>query len=498
MTKKSILMIIAIILLDIIAIGVIPLNLFWLNMPEYITVILTISVVLLNLALWFQNRPKMAAKVILSLVSIVTVLLSLFGAYCNPYWNSLNYRSNYTTSVNDDNMILTRAEALEDLNYAMKYLQKLHPACYHGLPVEVAAQYELSRQRIESCDSVDICTLSQEIEAVFSVLGDGHTFANAGYNEPHYLKYIYEHNQAGDALVKINGMTLDELFQQNSHLISYDAESWGMTWIYNFVSSVEGLRYLGISVEDGVEFTYKSESGQETSFTFVSDDFVTYEEYVEFNQITSNTQEHTPFVYYEIDDENGIAILTLDACYYNEEYRKCLRTMFQEVKERGIQNVAVDLRNNGGGNSLVANEFFRYLDIDSYGEWGCLWRLGIFQIKTDSHITENDRYEEIVFKGNLYLLTSVNSFSSAMEFAEFVKDNHMGTIIGEAPGNDPSGYGDISMFGLPHSGIFIQISTKKWYRLDESLEHQLVEPDIPCDAEEAVEYLYREVNGASE
>lgn len=492
------LLIIAILLLDIIAIGLIPINLFWLNIQEYITAIITVAVILLNALLWFQHKPKKAAKTILSLFSIIAALFSLFGAYCNPYWNSLSFRNNYTFYIRDDNMILTRKEALADFDYAMKYLQKLHPALYHGMPEEVEEQYTLSRQRLESCDTVDLCTLAQEIESVFALLGDAHTHASANYRNQHFLKYIDGHNKAGDILTKINGMTMEELFQNNSYLFSYEAESWGITWIYDYVSSVEGLRYLGINVGDGVEFTYESENGQESSFTYTVEDFVPYEEYVEFNRIESSSQEQTSFVYYEIDVEHNVAVLTLNSCSNNAEYKECLRNMFQEMKDKGIQNVAVDLRNNGGGDSSVANEFFRYLDIDSYREWADIWRLGLFQIKHNARTIENDRYEELVFDGNLYLLTSVYTFSSAMDFAEYVKDNQLGTIIGEASGNDPSSYGDISIFKLPHSGIFMQISTKKWYRIDESREHQLIEPDVSCGAWEAKEYLYRELAAQGE
>lgn len=483
----------ALLLLDILAAGVIPLNLFLLQMPEYITVVIAVGVAVLNILLWFQGKPGKAAKAVLSLISMAAVLFSLFGAYCNPYWNSLSFRSNYSTYIREEKLVLTRSEALADFDFAMKYLRKLHPALYSGMPEEVERQWELSRQRLENCETVDICTLSREIESVFSRLHDAHTHAGALYPTQHYLKYIYGHYQAGDVLTKINGLTLEELFQENAHLISYEAESWGKTWIYSYVSYAEGLEYLGIPVEEGVDFTYEDANGSETSYTYTREDFVTYEEYLEFNHLESDETGEDSFVSYRIDTENSVAVLTLNSCINNEEYRDCLKNMFLEVKHNNLQNVVVDLRYNSGGNSTVANEFFKYLDIRSYREWADLWRLGIFQIRHDARTISNERYRDLVFDGNLYLLTSVDTFSSAMDFAEFVKDNELGTIIGEASGNDPSSYGDISFFTLPNSGIYMQISTKKWYRIDESLEHQLIEPDIPCDAAEAMEYLYREI-----
>ncbi len=118
----------------------------------------------------------------------------------------------------------------------------------------------------------------------------------------------------------------------------------------------------------------------------------------------------------------------------------------------------------------------KYIDVDSYKEWAWDWRLGFFKAAIPQREIENSKYEDLLFRGNLYVLTSVYTFSSAMNFAEYVKDNGIGTIIGEASGNAPDSYGDISVFKLPNSGVIMQISTKKWYRTDN--KSGLIEPDI--------------------
>ena len=59
------------------------------------------------------------------------------------------------------------------------------------------------------------------------------------------------------------------------------------------------------------------------------------------------------------------------ASYEREEYEKTLASFFEEVEKENIQNVVVDLRGNGGGNSWVANEFITYLDVDKYQGCHC-------------------------------------------------------------------------------------------------------------------------------
>ena len=69
---------------------------------------------------------------------------------------------------------------------------------------------------------------------------------------------------------------------------------------------------------------------------------------------------------YIMDARNNLAVFTLTSCVYDEEYCSTVAAFFQRVDSLGIENVIVDLRGNTGGNSLVANEFLRYLDVDQY------------------------------------------------------------------------------------------------------------------------------------
>lgn len=99
-----------------------------------------------------------------------------------------------------------------------------------------------------------------------------------------------------------------------------------------------------------------------------------------------------------------------------------------------------------------------------------------------------------MFNGNVYILTSTYSFSSAMDFAMYISDNHIGTVIGEAPGNKASCYGDALKFKLKNSDLLLNISFKKWYRIDKSNHDEFVEPDIKCKSEDALQTLIEHLN----
>ncbi len=93
------------------------------------------------------------------------------------------------------------------------------------------------------------------------------------------------------------------------------------------------------------------------------------------------------------------------------------------------------------------------------------------------------------------MLTSVHTFSSAMMFAMYIKDNNLGLVVGEASGNNPSSYGDVVQFRLPESRLYMQVSWKKWYRIDESKDGQLIEPDLPVKADDALSYVTELIAG---
>ena len=359
--------------------------------------------------------------------------------------------------------------------------------------MEIQERYDTAVLNLQHSENITVNTLAQEVEGIFSLLGDAHTGIGLNYPDQRYMKYILLHNKAGDSLKGINGQTWEQMLEVYSDRESYEVKDYGIERIRGRVTSMEGLAYLGISVENGIVYNYETESGEKIEQYAEESDFLSYDDYLKFNQIEDNGTEESRFVSYEIDKEHNAAVLTLYSCDYNREYKDTIKNMFQEVKDQGITNIAVDIRNNGGGNSLVANEFLKYIDVDSYKDWAWDWRLGCFMFHIPQKTVQNDKYEDLLFQGNLYLLTSNYTFSSAMNFAQYVKDNSIGKIIGEPSGNAPDSYGDLSCFKLPDSGILIQIFTKKWYRID-NIEG-LIEPDIPCDEWVALDYFYRECQG---
>lgn len=493
MNPKKRLCIIIHVILGLLAIAIVPASVFLMQIPDYMTILLCAAFAISFILCLKIAVRKHGGRIVLAILSLFVIVVSVLGNYCNPYWNSIYLKGNVSWYSQPADTVLTLEEAKEDLEYAMYYLGKLHPAFYESVPLEVQERYDMVLAKMNEMDSISVCELCRNIEYIFSVLRDGHSYVKLNVEEPHYMKDIYHFTEKNCILAAINGIELKDLLRQTQDAYSYEVESWQLRGLKNDLSTLEGLQYIGFSADEGIVYTYESEDGEREDHTYYAEDFLLYDEYVEYNRIEEAQGDDTPFVYYEIDEDKGVAILTLNSCEYNDEYRACVKEMFTEVKEKQICNVAVDLRANGGGDSRVADEFIRYLDVDTWNEGEYEWRFGWFKIPFENNIVENDRYNDLTFEGEVYILTSTNSFSSAMLFPQYVKDNHMGTLIGEAPGNTPNGYGDVAAFKLPNSQLFMQLSTKEFFRVDRNNPSNLVEPDIPCESDDAVNVLYETI-----
>ncbi len=483
------------IIADIIPIALVLLNVWFMdiNMPELLGLLSVLLVIVATVLFFVKGQSGKIAKVLVCIFAVFSMFISILGTYCNPYWNGIMFRTNTNYYSREYNYELSSAEAVEDLEYAMKYLKKLHPELYKEVPETISSQFESVKAKLEERNSITVNELAKEIESIFSILRDGHTYVRGNYEDRRIMKYYRQWISEGYEITAVNGISIEELLEKYSEYYSFEVSSWQWEWLSDDIVTVAGINYLGFDIDEGVEYTLTTEDGQTRTEICYLEDFLPWNEYARFNNIVDEETVKESFVRYEIDAESSLAILFLDECTYNSEYIDCVREMFEVVRDNDIKNVAVDLRYNGGGSDLVVSEFFRYLDIDSYKIASMGWRLGFIYLNLGSGISENEKYEELLFDGDVYLLTSTGTFSSAMMFAEYVKDNNLGTIIGEAPGNNPNGCGEIVCFKLPNSKIFMQISTKRFYRADKESADELVFPDIECSSDIAMEELYRQI-----
>lgn len=462
--------------------ALIPLNIFWANFPEWITVLMSAFFCGGLVAYLIIFKTKLVTKIILPIVFGLLAIICSFLPYMIPYWNSYVFKD-YNGSRLGYNAVISYQSAKEDLNALKNNLERTHPMFKNGLTEEIENAYNVSLNKLQNKDQITVNDLRREIQTVLHLMGDAHTSTYNSYPNDTYLKTIPQKYSQGYDIAAVNGDTVKVIFENAKPYYCYETEDS----INIDLGSLATLDFLGYSEP----FTYKWSDGEnEIEETYTANDFVSWDEFVEIRNEYYTPSEPKDFVYYDIDEQKSLAVLTLTKCSYNQTYIDCVKSMFTEVKQKNIKNVAVDLRGNGGGSSFVGNEFVKYLPVDSYADCALDWRCGFITFHMDSGKIKNDHNKTLTFAGNVYILTDNDSFSSARDFAMLIQDNHLGKIVGEPSANAVNCYGEVTYFYLPNTGLFVQISTKKFYRIDSTNTDDYVIPDYPCESKDCIEKLY--------
>jgi len=232
---------------------------------------------------------------------------------------------------------------------------------------------------------------------------------------------------------------------------------------------------------------------------------------------TSISKENKPKDYsLSINKENKTAIIDFESFNDVKIFKIFIDSAFQQIKENKTENLIIDIRNNGGGNSIIGDEFFQYISHENFMQVAksktknsrlmkefykmmfaktqdslLLYRLnnpdGLGEFQSDSLIKL--RENPLRFSGTIYLLTSTNTFSSAAFFAQCFKYYKMGQIIGEETGGWMVHYGDLVFAKLPNSKLTLSISHTLWYEIGakENDFHGTI-PDINVPSEKALDY----------
>lgn len=432
-----------------------------------------------------KKRKGKILVVVAAVLSVCICIYFVFNIVFSPYWNSVYAPTGYLSLVSmsaaeSDDIVYTKKQAEEDLDYIVKCLKRVHPLYIDGISDEV--QECLEKEKSSFGEQVNAYELWRSAARLLHSTGDSHDLIAPSFPRKYLVDYL-DRMESGCTVLTINGLTVDELFSKNSDLFSYELEAWGRCALENCFQTFEGLRFLGLET-DSFEFVYLNENGMEETVTYSLGDFYDYDSAAEMmNKETDDVPSYSCVV----DKENNYSLLTLDSCDYDEEYRTFLYKFIEDTTAAEIDNIIVDLRNNVGGNSMVADEFISYLNHDTFRTQGGVWRLGPYMMKWDSSEQTVKHYDEMLFEGDVYVLTSARTFSSATLFAEFIQDNGFGKVVGEPCGNMPDSYGDVVVFQTPNSILSFQISSKHFERIDTSKSDLPIIPDIECDADEALE-----------
>ncbi len=239
---------------------------------------------------------------------------------------------------------------------------------------------------------------------------------------------------------------------------------------------------------------------------------ITLDEYDKLKE--TDTSGAPSYSFYEIPNEN-IGVIDFRRMVDAREFRSFLKNTFQEIEKKQIGNLILDIRKNGGGNSSLVNDLFKYITRTPYTQATEMW----VKISPETKESFKNRYikwyiypiypflyfvkyakpllfgepgtlikyyneprsrkiNEPFFEGDVYLLTGPQTFSSANILADVFKCYGLGTIIGEETGGLTVAFGDIISFRLPYTKLKGYCSFKKFVHPCGKEDGRGVIPDI--------------------
>ncbi len=411
---------------------------------------------------------------------------------------------------------LDRQEALDDIDALVYGISNVHPDMFSECP-QVDFFRAVARLKDSIKDSIGIEELYLGASPIVAMLGDGHThlllpeeyvFGDSEMFMPlsvvvgqdNTLHIVWSSDDAippGSVIFTVNGITADSIIKSMIPLQSGERDQFKLMRINNDFTGLFKMLYPA----DEYSVTYRSEGGDTVSEAILSAaPWVKIKSHFSCEDTDPQQQPYS----YTIDVARNVAVMDFRA-FSDERYMKQFAdSMFSELRERKIGNLIIDLRENGGGNSLVGDILLKYISSHPFTQMDrILVRVTPFtaRLLNAPNLTPMFQLNEVSpaeyiqplttaeghYDGNVYLLTSSKTFSAAASFAWTFSQCGIGTIIGEETGGMNVCYGDKVWYRLPHSGLECGISFKRFWllRADESAIHGAL-PDIPVSAPTAL------------
>ncbi|MBO0937835.1 PDZ domain-containing protein [Fibrella sp. HMF5335] len=421
---------------------------------------------------------------------------------------------------------LTPDQAHDDLLYLRRQLRTYHPGLGHYTPVSRMEQvFDSLYNHVDA--PIDYLAFFRHLSPYLSGLKDGHTNLNhrKGFINrdtryvPFYIRqveghYFISHNASEDStlrrgtqLISIDGQSVADIHRA---LLEGDRsgsdgdnvsgrQQWSLTQFADYYACWFGSR-------DSITVQYRSPLPNGKIDSVLREKRISCPTVAHFREklwqryptdFGPKSESRLPNLGLRIVDSlSGTAVLRVSSFSsphgfdpFGWGFKKRLKQAFRQIKEAGVDNLIVDMQDNGGGavvNSARLLQFwmpapFRIMAREEMKQaarpqlvnrWNPLSVIDFnLRYKKDGHggfisRVANRQYrpiQRLAFTGNLYLLMNGSSFSAATSVLAKTLDAGKGTFVGEASGGAYWGdfAGQFNFVTLPHSRIQVRLPLKK-------------------------------------
>ena len=425
-------------------------------------------------------------------------------------------------------------QVLADIDYTEKHLTKFHPDPYryiskdslHAFVANIKAKMDTPLTEMQA---------RFYIKSIIAKIGCGHTDVAASKN---YTKAIKNINRAilplnvfvsdSNKLIVLNNLSTDTTIKPGDEILSINKLP---------VNTILKTIY-SITTSDGYNETYKKQNARFAMFkyyySFCYGFKLDYQTKIKHqnNAITTcnlkgiSTLKDTLILskkhldvdtvrkikyctYSTLKGSKSIALIDING-FKGRHWRRFYRKSFKDIKQKNIENLVIDLRDNGGGQINLGLNMLSYL-IDeklvlpfdkringmtfnpkykmSFGTRAIPFLFALrlperFKNGKLRHYFSKFPKKNKQFKGQIYVLTNGKSFSMSAVAASYLKHKSKAIIIGEETGGNATGSNAVisGKIILPNTKIIVHIPMYHLYH-DVNIEntgHGVI-PDYPTN-----------------
>lgn len=468
------------------------------------------------------------------------IILSLIFSGCGYLLPSVEL---YPDEEIDTNRLYSPEELKEDLDYLFQTLENVHPNLYAFTPKDTidADRKQIVKKLLKPMTALEFWRL---VRPIVSKIGDGHTslrfpsefrkvyLDNGGLIVPFDIyiddgKMFIEKNYSSDSTLIVNSeiLSINDIPAQDiiNDMVKYVSGERIENRHNRIKRNFKLLLWSLFHLEDEFDVHFISATDSSTYVRKLKG--ITVETLNSFKK----DEKETEYKYYSYSSpEKNIGIIDFKQLSDPKKFMKFLKTTFRKIKKDSLENLIIDIRQNGGGGSRLGDALINYiydkpyyqfergeikfsseirrLYFNKYIKWymyplipfaylhpsARAFLRGSGSVITQKNKADKPNNNELFFNGNVYLLIGPKTFSSASSLTSAFKCFKIGTIIGEETGGLTVSYGDVYTFTLPNTGIQCGVSHKKFIQACGKEDSHGVIPDYevkqtPEDTEKGID-----------
>ena len=479
-----------------------------------------------------HNKGEEEMKKITVILHVLLILL-----LCSCTSSILNTNQNLSKFEEENfGKRFTPAELQADLNFLVKTSLSVHPSFYSAVD-SLTFQKELLKIRSNLKEPATRIEFYKRIAPLLAMLNNGHTgiiapaeewnsyLNNGGRYLPFRISYensngvVVKKNldsnstiKEGAKIIRINNLSADSLFNVIKKNYGGERDVWRNMMAEN--SFNQSLWLYG--VKPPYRLIYSS-ANSKNEFNFETEGKISDQTK---NQNQANRTRYKRYTFNMLPDKIGYINYTSMGNDPENPFEEFLAKSFTELKSKSAKGLIVDLRKNGGGNSMYGDLLLDYVTDKPYKdaakkvwkmspEYKSYWRgritwwlrwlsyppaVWLARIFFDeAKIFTADDGESIVydfpettpgnnplrFNGKVCFLIGTDTYSSAVMLSNAAGDYKLAELIGEETGGIPNEFGDLYQFSLPVTCIQVYLPTAQFVRANgDATDRRGVLPDI--------------------